>query len=77
MVNRPNLKGEHIMDYTEDRTVEDKLADSPAQILPAKRPNPSCMREHLDHLQQETDRLTKVTVNQDQRIQKLEMLVGM
>lgn len=66
------------MDYETDKKMEEStmsgLGSTPASL--EKRPPPSCMREHIDQLQTIVDGLVARADIRDNRILKLEGLVG-
>lgn len=67
------------MDYETDKKMEAAMIGSPLGDQPgskAKKPPPSCMREHIDHLQAEVNELSERSEAQCERIQRLEKLVS-
>ena len=71
------------MEYETDQKTEELT--NPQATIPGSMSNigkapakqvPSCMREHLDFLQNEVNQLEEFTNTQNKRIQYLEKLIG-
>jgi hypothetical protein len=64
-----------IMDYQADQAIE-KACTPQSELSGQPSKEPSCMREHIDQLQTQVNKLTEMACIRDDRIQKLENLVG-